>query len=366
MNRNASNLSLWFGITVSLALHLFVLAPLLLAMMTTTGRPLARTARFDPSDVQLPLPQEQPDIKLGLDDGTPSTLTWLGYREYEQHQAPPSEVEQAAFTDEPPVPPLPPAPLQQPGEQSSDQVAPDAPQPNALQAQQPAETDAQPTDQPLGDSGSAADAAQPNEAAPILTQTDQPAQPVATTPNVSALDAAMAFAEEIRRLLHTAAAAPTQGDPSQAAPGSASRAASETSPASSPPDSQAAPPTEPTADPADMDADPSSVVDVPFDEIRLGKPLAARGMTLRPQKPSFTTLTLMTAAPKNPLAEIEFSATGAVHDARLVESSRDERVDHAIVASLFRWRADGEPIEALTGEATITVRIRIILTRRPE
>jgi hypothetical protein len=85
---------------------------------------------------------------------------------------------------------------------------------------------------------------------------------------------------------------------------------------------------------------------------------------LRPQKPEFTTLTLMTAAPRNPLVEIDFAGDGKPLEARILQSSRDTRVDLAIEASLYRWRAEGKPLAQLEGDQVITVQIRIILNPR--
>jgi hypothetical protein len=366
VTRDRFNSSLWIGIAVSITLHAMLIVPLLLRMMTTSGEALALHATFNPDDIEPPMAMREPDIQLGLDDGSPSTLTWLGYREYEEHHAPPSDVEQAAFTDDPNTssPLMPPTPLQQPSELPDDSQP--SPEPaeqangenNQKQTEQPQERSAQQSQAQL-------DGAEAIDAAPVLNADDAAPQDVATSPHRSATEAFFAFAEQLQRLMETAASAhqldvTSQGAPSQSTTDAKQHADAQAAAAAS------SPPANPTAPQSDKDSDPSSIVEVPFDQIRLGKPLAAQGLTLRPQKPSFTTLTLMTAAPKNPLAEIEFLATGGVRDARVVESAADHRVDHAIEASLFRWRAEGEPLSALTGDETITVRIRIILVRRPQ
>ena len=97
---------------------------------------------------------------------------------------------------------------------------------------------------------------------------------------------------------------------------------------------------------------------------KLGRPLAAHGLELRPQRPTFTTLTLLTAAPCNPLCEIVFRRDGKPTSARLIDTSCDPRIDEAILSSLYRWRASGQPIRELQGDQTHSVRIRILLTRR--
>ncbi len=358
------NPPLWFGLVLSLVAHAFVLLPLLLRMMSTSGEALALNATFNPDDIQPPAAMTEPENPLGIDEGSPSTITWLGYREPEPHQAPPSDVEQAAFTDDPstPAPMTPMTPFEQPNEvtnesdatsqdlesgveQSQSEDAQDAEQEDAEQSQEPS------------------DATEPTEAAPVVLETDAPAQDIATSPHISTTRAVFAFAEHLQRLMETAAHAQQQNPASKSAPESAeadaAQQASESATAAAP-----TTPSKPSAPQSDKDADPSSVVEIPFEEIKLGKPLAAHGLTLRPQKPSFTTLTLMTAAPFNPLAEIQFNRAGNVHNAVIVESSKDARVDRAIEASLFRWKAEGKQLESLTGEHTITIRIRIILNPR--
>ena len=123
-------------------------------------------------------------------------------------------------------------------------------------------------------------------------------------------------------------------------------------------------PTEPEpGDAAEKEADATSVVDIALDEIRPGKPLARRGLELMPRRPRFTALLKQTAAPDNPLVLIKFDADGKPHAAAIVVSSGDSRVDHAILSSLYRWRAKGKPLSALTGDETVEIRIRLILSR---
>ena len=367
MQRNRLNLPLWIGLALSLALHSFVIIPAMMKTMTASGETISLAATFHPKDIKRPEPQDDPlppELVLGIDDGTPSTLTWLGYREYEQQQAPQSEVEQAAFTDDPQVMTAPPTlepPVQAPVEQPSSAQEAAAPRPQQSDAPTTAMNDAEPSPaeasqrQPNEHAREQSPAEQqPNETAAELTNSpDAPAQPVATSPNISPTEAMFAFAEQMRELMELASSTAAQGD-----------ATNESSESSAAQPSASASPTDPNRERADMDSDPSSLVEVPIDAIRLGKPLAARGLTLRPQKPSFTTLTLMTAAPKNPLVEIDFGRDGRPLEARIVQSSRDSRVDVAIEASLYRWRAEGKPLALLENKQIITVQIRIILNSR--
>ena len=115
---------------------------------------------------------------------------------------------------------------------------------------------------------------------------------------------------------------------------------------------------------SDQESDASSIVQVTMEQLSLGRPLAAQGLQIKPRKPVFTTLTLMTAIPANPTAELRFRRDGKPARVRLLESSGDSRIDEAVLNSLYRWRAAGKKLRELKGNETIPVRIRIMLNRR--
>jgi hypothetical protein len=129
------------------------------------------------------------------------------------------------------------------------------------------------------------------------------------------------------------------------------------------PEAEPAPPDEP-ADVSDLESDPTSTVDVKWQDLQVGRPLAASGLTLKPRRPEFTLLTRLTAAPANPQVAVRFRANGVPDDARiLTSSSGDMRVDEAILNSLYRWRASGKRLEGLAADGTFTIKMRIILSR---
>ena len=115
--------------------------------------------------------------------------------------------------------------------------------------------------------------------------------------------------------------------------------------------------------PADKESQPTSVIEVTPDQWQLGKPLAAQGLEIKTRRPVFTVLTMMTAAPGNPLCEIKFDRDGIPKSASIVRSSGDQRVDDAILACLYRWRAEGSKLLSLKGNDTIAVKIHMILSR---
>ena len=73
---------------------------------------------------------------------------------------------------------------------------------------------------------------------------------------------------------------------------------------------------------------------------------------------------MMTAAPANPVCLIRFGREGVPLSASILKSSGDQRVDDAILASLYRWRAEGRQLEELRGDETIDVEMRLLLNRR--
>jgi protein TonB len=333
------------GLVVSLVLHGSVIVPMLIAAMTGTSAARLVEARFDPEDFRETVPPSV-ETPLGMDVPASSTLTWVGYEEYREHLARLSEVDQAAFEPEtagaePSLPASPPAP---PAERLVEATEAEP------AAADPTEATATPEGRPEP-VPSEADALAFREWLQALQVPPQPGAEARQEQEEIERSEPAPLEELLRRLRDTLA------DTKQVA---------EAPPEPSPP----GPPTSPgeesprDADRADKESDATSVVEVPFDKLRLGQPLAARGLEIRPRRPRFTTLITVTAVPSNPLVEIRFGRDGRPVEARIVESSRDQRVDHAVETSLYRWRAAGEPLGRLGADETVDVRIRIMLTGR--
>jgi outer membrane biosynthesis protein TonB len=115
---------------------------------------------------------------------------------------------------------------------------------------------------------------------------------------------------------------------------------------------------------SDQESDATSTVEVTMEQLTLGRPLAAQGLQIKPRKPVFTTLTMLTAIPANPKAQLHFRRDGKPARVRLLESSGDQRIDEAVLNSLYRWRAAGKKLRELERGETIPVTIRIMLGRR--
>lgn len=112
---------------------------------------------------------------------------------------------------------------------------------------------------------------------------------------------------------------------------------------------------------SDMESDPTSVISVPANLWKNGRPLAAAGLTIKTRKPRFTTLTMITTSPRNPLVEIRFNREGKPVSVRFLRSSGSDDVDGPIADAIAAWRASGKPLEALKGDATVVIRMKLVL-----
>jgi hypothetical protein len=316
-NRHSGTLPLAIALTMSVAVHLFVLTPLL---MTAMGPRHANRidAELDPA------PPPEAETLIGIEESEASTLDWIGYEEYQEHLAEASETNQAAFTETPSQPSIP--------MDAMEEVA-----------------------------NETLDPAQPSEPAEPATQAASEPVPAAVNSSPAPFD--LSFLIEAARLWAEAALMPPVAG--QTAPDSPNQATSEPAheaqnPANS---SQPAVPAsdDSLGDPSDKESDPSSVIEVAPEQWVLGKPLAARGLELFPQKPSFTLLTRMTAAVRDPVAELEFDRRGVVIRARLLKSSGHAQVDRNIIDSLYGWRAKGERLQSLGTDETFPVSMLFLL-----
>jgi hypothetical protein len=326
---------LLLGLLVSLLLHASVLVPALVGVMTSeTDNPGRLLARFEPDDF-LPPPEDQPEeesVKLGIDESTETTMTWIGYDEYQEHLAALAETDQAAFTDS--------ATGANPSEAASTPSPAAEPQPPDSAQDESGET----TD-PLAELEAWLEASQVGPGPPVGEPTDPNAETQAIEDLIESLERMLSEAPDPQPQRETTPPQPPK--PEQPAQPSES-------------DAQPTPPGEP-ADPSDQESDATSAVEVPIDNIKLGKPLAAHGLRIKPRRPEFTTLTMLTAAPNNPLAELRFRRDGKPQRVRLLKSSGDARIDEGILNSLYRWRASGKRLQELKRGETIPIRIKIVL-----
>ncbi|MEE9130231.1 MAG: hypothetical protein V3T84_09450 [Phycisphaerales bacterium] len=346
MTNHRSIVPLVFGFVASVLAHLAVIVPLLVAIMTASGWQSVRLeAAFDPEDFKA---RDQDDeVRLGIDARTPSSFTWIGYEEYQEHLAVLAEIEQAANS---------PMPL---GQMSPRDLA------DALDQRESQLDERPPADADQQESPVDAAAAR---LAKLLELFEYPASPAKTTDDQpdtavtdrTALQRALALLDE---LLKKALQQAHQAPPTNAEEPTAPRQSGEVEVANAPQPKPSRPTTPTSGNASEMESDPTSKLEVPLADIELGKPIAGHGLQIKPRRPSFTTLTMLTAAPGNPLVEIRFPRSGRPVLARILESSGDRRVDEAILNSLYRWRAQGKQLEALGEGESIPIRLRIVLVK---
>ncbi len=316
------------GLAVSLVLHATILLPALINVMSGEVEPMrVLRADFNPEDFKTP--EIEPDrVKLGIDESTTSTMTWIGYEDYQEHMAALADVEQAAFQTTPT------------GSEATPASPSESPPP-APELQDP-QDDPSTSPDPFDELEAWFDAAE-GEGPPLGESTSPDARSQALEDILERLQQMMENTVETER--PEPAPKPREPAPPEPAP------------------AQPQPAGQPGVQ-SDQESDATSTVEVTMEQLTLGRPLAAQGLLIKPRKPVFTTLTLLTAIPANPKAELRFRRDGKPARVRLLESSGDSRIDEAVLNSLYRWRAAGKKLRELEPNETIPVQIRILLNRR--
>ncbi len=317
------------GLAVSLVLHGTILLPALINVMSGEVEPMrVLRADFNPEDFMAH--ELDPDrVKLGIDESTASTMTWIGFEDYQEHLAAIADVEQAAFQTTPTGSDATPA--------TPTEAPPPAPEPQ----------------DPQDDPSTSPDPFDELEAWFDSEAGEGPAVGEPTSPDARS-QALEDVLERIRQMMENTVETerPTRQEPAPSEPAPPEPAPAQPQPAGQP------------GVQSDQESDASSTVEVTMEQLTLGRPLAAQGLLIKPRKPIFTTLTLLTAIPANPKAELRFRRDGKPARVRLLESSGDSRIDEAVLNSLYRWRAAGKKLRELEGNETIPVQIRIMLSRR--
>lgn len=269
-------------------------------------------------------------VALGNPDSRVASLTWIGYEEFEEMWAPPSEIDQA---EQDPNEPGDPAVPEQPVPDPSDELNSTEPEPLP------------PAQEPL---------AEPDDALEFLAPEVAPSPETAGEvgpPDYSELfelvDAIEDFASDIPRFnpvealrnLRTSRTAdrteaPEATDPSN--PTEPSIEVVDQRDSSNPPVSGQ------SGQNADRESDAAAVQ--PVKNADLGKPLAAEGLTIRTVRPDFSNVTLATARPRNPVVRIDFRRNGKPIRVVVIKSSGHEQVDIDVRKALYAWRASGEAL----------------------
>ena len=264
---------------------------------------IALAARPGPGEAGAdPLHEVRPDpdrVKLGIRDSEATTITWIGFEDPTPHQARQATVEQAA---------------QQIGGGQASPRPTSRPAPAARP--RPTET--------------------PAEAAPSPVRTPE----VSERPDTS-----------------FPLPAPAEDAPDEdAAPNEDAPPSEEETPAQPSPQ-------EPAETPGNAERESDAVSLKKPLKIEWGRPVAAEGLEILTRKkgPAYSAFTRSTSGRKVPLVEIWFGRDGLVKAVEMVRSSGNPDIDRPLKDALYTWRARGERIDLLEGEAVVKVRMRIIV-----
>jgi len=340
------------AVVVSLLVHAGVLLPVLLGTLRPSTSRAMTEARL-PADAA-----RTPEVELGILESSASTMTWIGYEEYEEHMAALSTVEQAAFTMDPDQG----VPVESAGEVPV-VTTPSPPSPDQGSADAPGEGEQE---------------AEVSEPYAVPTPTAEPAPvpaPIARIPPATTVESMQTMLRLIEQYAPVqeapeqpdlVAVRPARDPSDREAPAEEPKDASSSSSASGRP----AQPAPKSGDPDSAEPEPGEISDrrtpatsiVNFDEIRPGETLARQGLVLKPQKRlDLTTFQRLTLSPCNPTVSMDFNREGRVVRASVDKTSCDSRLDRAIVRNLYSWLAEGDALEDLDASATRTVSLEIIM-----
>ncbi|MDZ4831306.1 MAG: hypothetical protein SGJ09_14050 [Phycisphaerae bacterium] len=132
-------------------------------------------------------------------------------------------------------------------------------------------------------------------------------------------------------------------------------------PAAASPAGTSAPDPVGTGDISDSESDPTSLQSVPASQWKNGRPIAAQGLAIKTRKPRFTTLTMVTANPRNPIVEIRFEKDGKPSKITFLRSSGHQDIDGPILDAITGWRASGKALEKLKAGDSVAIKLRLVL-----
>jgi hypothetical protein len=379
------HMTLPLGVLVSTGLHLAVAAGLahysaVWASRMALGDPTQlpqlsppAAATFTPPEAEEAHPEAQKpkprELRLGLSDApVADTLTWLGYSEATEHNAPQGRVEQSSLS----INPAPPSP-NLPGEAAPSPIA-------RAEAAAPAD----PTPLAPGERTPAGEQAAHESRA---TTEARPADlmPLARTLGRATDRLVEAISEAVERLPVPPAPSPgpEEGVAALPPPAPLPSPAAASAPPARPEDAAAPAAPAPTAPPAaaqagqggglpgaksDREAIAVSIRKSP--SVTPGQVLATQGLEVRTRAPRFSTVTLFTRSPRNPAVRISFGRTGRVLKAEFVSDGQvlydtgSEEVNRALLNSIYAWTAKGKALDELSAddpEAAVTLLLTILL-----
>lgn len=384
------------ALIASLALHLSAFG-LVHGIRNWGGLPVTQ-ARADesPQRPETSPPPEEDEIKLGIEDGAPAVVTWIGYDEYEEHLARLAQTEQAAFSSAiargtPEAMSTEQAPPQQaPATQPAEVEPPAAPDQAGAKSAAPEEI--------ASSSPAAQEAPRPAEAAPFDSFPLPPAPAERFVPQPREVEP-QPQAEPIDEPDEQGESPAPSQQPAER-PLERPQAPSETvieadptlTPTTAPsplPGVSPTPVSSPQGEPTPLDSTQSSkdsaatsTKQVPESKWDSGKPLAAEGLELRPyslyRHITWDSHDVMFAQQlnrgrwdgrvvRNPIVSMRFDRHGRVGEARIIRPSGYAPLDQMYLKSwIARWTAAGEGLTQLKlDELTAPIQMKIVFIDEP-
>ena len=334
MNTPHHKMILWGSLLASICIHLFLLLPAMLAVAKADSDLTDFAHELEEHLDEQELPEQE---RLGLDQSTTSSMTWVGYDTYKEHLAQLAEFDQAQFNE---------ASSPDTSTPSNQQTTP-AEQPGtpSKAGGQPAKPSTPSTTQSGGGSGPIDGLGDDGGGIPTTGK-----GPLADAPTGKADKNGEKPAKE-----------PGKQEPEPAKPAKES----EPQKPGDQPTSGGGAPDPPQPDAADKSSDATSTITVPREKWISGHPIASQGLELLPRKPKFTSLQ-ETYGRRNLMATIRFGKDGKPTAAEIHQSSGHSGIDAAILASLYRWRAKGTRLDALAEKKTIDITLELIMTPKPK
>ena len=287
--------------------------------------------------------RDELEINPGIDNGAMSTLTWIGYEEYEEHLAQLAEADQAAFTRE------------------EAHGLPTARE-DVERSVESAEAPNQPTEQKMADANAAVESA---DAEPVVA-------PV--TPDERA--GAEPTEEALADVEHSETGAPVTVGTESAEVESEAATPYEESPAA--PAATEGEPTSPEAEKTDKDSAATSTEKVPEIDWDHGRPMAIEGVEIHPyslyrhivvdSEDLRFAMNWTNRVARNPIVELSFDRTGRVPRLEVLRESGHRALDKQYLSSwLSRWTASGEKLRELKpDQVTKPIMIRLVFIEEPE
>jgi outer membrane biosynthesis protein TonB len=83
------------------------------------------------------------------------------------------------------------------------------------------------------------------------------------------------------------------------------------------------------------------------DKVRLGQPLATKGLKIRTVKPRSSHYNAVLARYVDPVIRVSFDREGVVRNVEFLRRSENPDVDRYVENAAFQWTAEGPPLEKL-------------------